>query len=154
MMEEWIVKEFLIGSGYKQQAVRKYKTLHSWEHKQGIHSVKVHLMPEYQKYWALRASCNPSFSTDSEESKLMYLVLERSTSKSVFSHCTCTVGLRGDCSHIGALMFMLCDVVAEGQQQLPPDPTCTDLPCSWSNPKDTSIPRSLSRWTPGQEGGH
>lgn len=115
---------------------------------------RVHLMPEYQKYWALRASCNPSFLTDSEESKLMYLVLERSTSKSVFSHCTCTVGLRGDCSHIGALMFMLCDVVAEGQQQLPPDPTCTDLPCSWSNPKDTSIPRSLSRWTPGQEGGH
>lgn len=39
MMEEWIVKEFLIGSGNKQ-AVRKYKTLHSWEHKQGIHSVK------------------------------------------------------------------------------------------------------------------
>ena len=32
-------------------------------------------------------------------------------------------------------MFVLSDIVAEGEQQLPPDPTCTDLPCSWSDPK-------------------
>ena len=44
--------------------------------------------------------------------------------------------LRGDCSHVGALLFVLCDIVAEGKVQLPPDPTCTDLPCSWSDPKD------------------
>ena len=40
VMEESIVKEFLIGAGYNQQAVRKYKTLRAWEHKEGIHSVK------------------------------------------------------------------------------------------------------------------
>lgn len=40
MIEEATVKEFLIGAGYKEQAVRKYKTLRAWEHKQGIHSVR------------------------------------------------------------------------------------------------------------------
>ena len=40
VMDESVVKEFLIGAGYNQQAVRKYKTLHAWEHKDGIHSVK------------------------------------------------------------------------------------------------------------------
>ena len=39
VIEESIVKEFLIGAGYNEQAVRKYKTLRAWEHKQGIHSV-------------------------------------------------------------------------------------------------------------------
>lgn len=53
---------------------------------------RVHLLPEYKDLWAARGSCNPSFSTDNEESKLMYLVLESSTNKPVFSHCTCTVG--------------------------------------------------------------
>lgn len=32
-------------------------------------------------------------------------------------------------------MFVLSDIVAEGNQQLPSDLTCTDLPCSWSDPK-------------------
>ena len=121
---------------------------------------RINLLPEYKNLWAVRASCNPSFSTDNEEIKVLYLVLERSTSKPVYSYCTCTVGyviikkiisfaepincvlisryffrLRGDCSHVGALMFMLCDIVAEGKIHLPPDLTCTDLPCSWSNPK-------------------
>ena len=40
VMEESVVKEFLIGAGCNQQAVRKYKTLRAWEHKKGIHSVK------------------------------------------------------------------------------------------------------------------
>ena len=40
VMEESVVKEFLIGAGYNQQAVRKYKTLRAWERKEGIQSVK------------------------------------------------------------------------------------------------------------------
>ncbi|XP_022800952.1 uncharacterized protein LOC111338701 [Stylophora pistillata] len=47
--------------------------------------------------------------------------------------------LRGDCSHAGALLFVLCDIVSEGKTTLPADPTCTELPCSWSNPKGTSV---------------
>ena len=40
LMDETIVKEFLLGVGYSQTDVRKYKTLRAWQHKQGIHSVK------------------------------------------------------------------------------------------------------------------
>ena len=38
LMDEALVKEFLLGVGYSQTDVRKYKTLRAWQHKQGIHS--------------------------------------------------------------------------------------------------------------------
>ena len=40
LMDEALVKEFLLGVGYNQTDVKKYKTLRAWQHKQGIHSVK------------------------------------------------------------------------------------------------------------------
>ena len=40
LMDEALVKEFLLGVGYSQTDVRKYKTLRAWQHKQAIHSVK------------------------------------------------------------------------------------------------------------------
>ena len=40
LMDEALVKEFLLGVGYSQPDVRRYKTLRAWQHKQGIHSVK------------------------------------------------------------------------------------------------------------------
>ena len=44
--------------------------------------------------------------------------------------------LRQDCSHVGAVMFVLCDVIAEGLTSLDAGPaTCTDIPCEWSKPK-------------------
>ncbi|XP_068705086.1 uncharacterized protein [Montipora foliosa] len=139
LMDEALVKEFLLGVGYCQTDVRKYKTLRAWQHKQGIHSVKVCSLPKYPTMWALRGCCNPSFSTDPEETKIVYIVLEKDTSKPVYAYCSCTVGLRGDCSHAGALLFVLCDIVSQGKTTLPADPTCTELPCSWSNPKGTSV---------------
>ena len=33
------------------------------------------------------------------------------------------------------VLFVLCDIVSEGKTTLPPDPTCTELPHCWSNPK-------------------
>lgn len=40
LMDEALVKECLLGVGYSQSDVRKYKTLRAWQHKQGIYSVK------------------------------------------------------------------------------------------------------------------
>ena len=40
LMDEALVKEFLLAVGYSQTDVRKYKTLRAWQHKQGIHSIK------------------------------------------------------------------------------------------------------------------
>ena len=92
---------------------------------------------------AIRAFINPSFSTDADETKLAHIVLERSTAKPVFTHCTCTDGLRKDCSHVGAVLFVLCDIVAEGHEEIPADPTCTKIKCKWSNPKGANCEPKL-----------
>ena len=55
--------------------------------------------------------------------------------KPCFGHCTCTVGLRKHCAHVGALLYVLCETVAEGLSELPADPACTDIPCPWAEPK-------------------
>ena len=64
-------------------------------------------------------------------------MLQRSSAKPVFTHCSCTVGLRKDCSHIGAVLFVLCDVLAEGHEELPADSTCTDMKCKETDLKGT-----------------
>jgi len=42
--------------------------------------------------WAIRGCCNPSLSTDPEETKIVYIVLEEHTSKPVYAYYSCTVG--------------------------------------------------------------
>ena len=51
---------------------------------------------------AVRAFCNPSFSTNTDDVKSVHIVLT-DDGKPCFGHCTCTVGLRKDCAHVGAL---------------------------------------------------
>ena len=33
------------------------------------------------------------------------------------------------------MLFVLCDIIAEGCEELPADPTCTDMKCKWTDPK-------------------
>ena len=82
----------------------------------------------------MKAFCNPSFSTNTDDVKSVHIVLT-DDEKPCFGHCTCTVGLRKDCAHVGALLYVLCDIVAEGLTKLPADLTCTEVPCPWSEPK-------------------
>ena len=44
-------------------------------------------------------------------------------------------------------MFVLSDIVAEGRQQFLSDPTCTDLPCSWSDPKGNLFKKITGKYT-------
>ena len=83
---------------------------------------------------AVKAFCNPSFSTNADDVKSVHVVLT-DNGKPCFGHCTCTVGLRKDCAHVGALLYVLCEIVAEGLTELPADPACTDIPCPWAEPK-------------------
>ena len=64
--------------------------------------------------------------------------------KPCFGHCTCTVGLRKDCAHVGALLYVLCEIVAEGLTELPADPACTDIPCPWAEPKGSHCDPKLA----------
>lgn len=83
---------------------------------------------------AVKAFCNPSFSTNADDLKSVHVVLT-DNGKPCFGHCTCTVGLRKDCAHVGALWYVLCEIVAEGLTELPADPACTDILCPWAEPK-------------------
>ena len=96
-----------------------------------------------KKLCAIRGFVNPSFSTDANDVKLVHIILSSNTAEPVFTHCSCTVGLRGDCSHVGALLFVVCDIVAEGLQELPADQTCTDVKCKWSDPKGANCEPKL-----------
>ena len=96
---------------------------------------RTQIVPCDTRLCAIRAAVNPSFSTDQDETKLVYIILQRSSAKPVYTQCTCTAGLRKDCSHIGAVLFLLCDIIAEGHEELPADPTCTDMKCKWTDPK-------------------
>ena len=39
------------------------------------------------------------------------------------------------CAHIGALLLVLAELVADGIQRLPDGPACTDVLCKWTQPK-------------------
>jgi hypothetical protein len=39
------------------------------------------------------------------------------------------------CSHVGAVLFCLSDLIACGLTDRPEDPSCTDVLCKWTDPK-------------------
>ena len=92
---------------------------------------------------AVKAFCHPSFSTNTDDVKSVHVVLT-DNGKPWFGHCTCTVGLRKDCAHVGALLYVLCEIVAEGLTELPADPACTDIPCPWAEPKGSHCDPKLA----------
>ena len=94
---------------------------------------------------AIRAFNNPSFSTDFNKIKLVYIVINRNSAEPIFTHYTCTVGLRKECSHVGAVLFAICDIVAEGIKELPADPTYTELNANGQDPKAQNVSPKLWR---------
>lgn len=84
--------------------------------------------------YAVKAFCNTSFSTNTDDVKSVQVVLN-DNGKSCFSQCTCTVGLWNDCAHVSALLYVLCEIVVEGPTDLPADQACTDILCPWAEPK-------------------
>ena len=92
---------------------------------------------------AVKAFCNSSFSTNTDDVKSVHVVLT-GNGKPCFGHCTCTVGLRKDCAHVGALLYVLCGYVAEGFTELPADLACTDIPCPWAEPKGSHCDPKLA----------
>ena len=93
---------------------------------------------------AVKTFCNRySFSTNNDDVKSVHVVLT-DNGKPCFGHCTCTVGLWKDCAHVGALLYVLCEIVAEGLTELPADPACTDIPCPWAEPEGSHCDPKLA----------
>ena len=43
------------------------------------------------------------------------------------------------CAHVGALLFILTELVADGEEELPEDLSCIDVLCQWSETKNASV---------------
>ena len=60
-------------------------------------------------------------------------------STSFLSHCNVFFRKGQACAHVGALLFILTELVASGEEELPEDLSCTDVLCQWSETKNASV---------------
>jgi len=82
----------------------------------------------------IAAKCNPSQST-ADEVKVIHIVIDKITGDPCCAYCTCTVGFSETCGHIGATLFCLAELVANGVKTYESLPTCTEQLCGWAEPK-------------------
>ena len=123
-------------------AARTYKVSRSYILKQFVHSVKSYECPEMETFCLISVLCNPSHSTNAEEVKVVFAVLDKITGVPYGGFCTCTVGFSLTCGHIGATLFRLCDLVASGIKE-DTELACTDVLCEWTNPKGATASATI-----------
>ncbi|XP_070536263.1 uncharacterized protein [Ptychodera flava] len=96
-------------------------------------------LTESKTFCLVKAQCNPSQSGDSARVKWLHVVLDKMTGEPYGAFCVCAVGKGQACSHVGALLFLLCEIVASGAENLPDDESVTDVLCPWSLPKGAKV---------------
>ncbi|XP_069102920.1 uncharacterized protein [Argopecten irradians] len=137
-IDETAVKKYLINSNVLDvSTARTYKLSRPYQLKQFVHSVKYYDNPDSETFSIVCARCNPSQSTNSDDVKVVFVFIDKLSGVPYGGFCTCTVGYSQTCSHIGATLFSISDLVASGQQQTSLL-SCTDKLCQWSDPKGAS----------------
>ncbi|XP_063446860.1 uncharacterized protein LOC134726389 [Mytilus trossulus] len=138
-----MVKKYLLNcqvSDYDKTSLRQYKLTRAYQHLDAKHLNNVSFNPivDSDTFCAVKASCLPSQSGEEAKTKYLHIILDQHTSEPYGAFCTCTVGLTQACSHIGALLFLLAEVVSRGEN-LPEDKAVTENLCSWTNPKGAKV---------------
>ncbi|XP_070555389.1 uncharacterized protein [Ptychodera flava] len=140
------VKKYLLASpsqdpDFTKASLKRYKLSRSYEHisAKNIHSVMYNSLTESKTFCLVKAQCNPSQSGDSARVKWLHVVLDKMTGEPYGAFCVCAVGKGQACSHVGALLFLLCEIVASGAENLPDDESVTDVLCPWSLPKGAKV---------------
>ncbi|CAC5357723.1 unnamed protein product [Mytilus coruscus] len=115
-----MVKKYLLNcqvSEYNQTSLRQYKLTRAYQHLDAKHLNNVSYNPivNSDTFGAVKASCLPSQSSEKAKTKYLHIILDQHTSEPYGAFCTCTVGLTQACSHIGALLFLLAEVVSRGR---------------------------------------
>ena len=85
-------------------AARTYKVSRSYQLKQFVHSVKFCACPEMETFCVFSALCSPSKSTNAEEVKVVFAMLDKITGVPYRGLCTCTVGFSLTCGHIEVML--------------------------------------------------
>ncbi|XP_069122147.1 uncharacterized protein [Argopecten irradians] len=142
------VKKYLVSTEnneFSKDSLKTYKLTRSYQHLHAKHIHSVKLYHGSPTFCVVKAQCLPSQSSDNKRVKWLYAVLDKQTGEPYGGFCVCTVGRTQVCSHIGALLFLLCEIVASGESSLPADhdytnaQSCTDMLCQWTDPKAATV---------------
>ncbi|XP_060592462.1 uncharacterized protein LOC132747159 [Ruditapes philippinarum] len=136
-IEESIVKKYLINADVLNTSdARTYKISRPYALQQFVHSITYNDESGSDNFTIIKAQCNPSQSTNQDEIKLVYVVIDKYLGEPYGGFCTCTVGKSERCGHIGAVLFKICELQATGALE---GPSCTDTLCQWSDPKGSKV---------------
>ena len=117
------------------KSARTYKLSRPYQLKPFVHSMRYNNNAS-DNFGIIQSKCNPSQSTNPDDVKVVFAIIDKLTGTPYGGFCTCTVGMSERCGHIGATLFRLADLVASGIKQLPSDEkSCTDKLCEWTDPK-------------------
>lgn len=139
-----IVKKYLLQSSnpeFTRESLKRYKLSRSYSHLQAkhIHSLAFIVLYNSDTFCIIKAQCLPSQSGDSKRVKWLHVILDKKTGDPYGAFCICTVGRGQACSHVGALLFLLTELIADGEGTLPEDEACTEILCQWTNPKNAQV---------------
>ncbi|XP_053391619.1 uncharacterized protein LOC123552538 [Mercenaria mercenaria] len=132
-IEESAVKKYLINTEVLSASdARTYKISRPFALQQFVHSVLFNDNNSSETFLLIRAQCNPSQSTNPDEVKVVFVIIDRYLGEPYGGFCTCTVGNSERCGHVGAVLFKLAELQATGVSE---GPSCTDVLCKWADPK-------------------
>ncbi|XP_034026956.1 uncharacterized protein LOC117511102 isoform X2 [Thalassophryne amazonica] len=126
---------------FSVEEMRSYRLSHPWQFvkAQAIHSISFHPLPESKRFCLVAAQCLPSFTTQDKDVKWMHVILDKLKDNPVAGYCICTTGIGQACTHLGALLFILAELTADGIQHLEDGPACTEILCKWTESKGARV---------------
>ena len=89
-IDDFAVKCYLLSNNViTTDEKRSYKLSRPYQLKEGVHSVRI---AQYESFLIVKARCNPSQSTNADDVKCLYTVIDRNTGTPYGGYCTCTAG--------------------------------------------------------------
>ena len=132
-IEESAVKKYLIKTDVLSTSdARTYKISRPYALKQFVHSIAFNDESGSDNFTIIKAQCNPSHSTNPDEIKVVFVIVDKYLGDPYGGFCTCTVGQSERCGHIGAVLFKISHLQSTGALE---GPSCTDVLCKWTNLK-------------------
>lgn len=136
-VDDATVKKYLLDTDVLSKTDgRRYKLSRPYQMKSHIHSVRIHPLRTSSTFMIVKGLCNPSQSTNKDEVKAVYCIIDKISAQPYGGYCTCTAGLCQTCGHIGALLFAAAQYISTGEHcDGGVEPSCTDVMCKWTDPK-------------------
>ncbi|XP_060569587.1 uncharacterized protein LOC132728003 isoform X1 [Ruditapes philippinarum] len=136
------VKKYLIDYNIlDKSSARTYKLSRPYQLRSSVHTVRYCENVGSDTFGIISARCNSSQSSNQDDVKVLYIVIDKITGDPYSGFCTCTVGFSETCGHVGATLFLVAEQLANGVSKFTNADTksCTDKLCSWTEPKGSHV---------------